>query len=128
MLKHSNNVSQRSGVYLVLVTGRGRFCTQLEVLGSLQAQLLLRLTFLAFQTQNDLSCCLGLLVKHRLCLSTVTHLLGVVSAFSLGEIGSLTRLVLRHLVQFMLLAFSSTVCLALFGDIHHRSIFLLLTI
>jgi hypothetical protein len=89
------------------------------MLGSLKAQLLLGLTFLTFQTQDDLTGSLCLFVKDGLGLSTETHLLGIVTSLSLGEIGSLTGLVLGHLVDGMLLAFSSTVSLTFFGYIHH---------
>ena len=93
--------------------------SQFEVLGSLQAKLFLGLTFLTFKTKHNLSCGLGLLVEHRLGLSTKTHLFGVVSALSLCEVTGLARLVLGHLVHGMLLAFSGTVGLALFRNIHH---------
>ena len=89
------------------------------MLSSLDAELLLGLTFLAFQSKYDLSCGLGLLVKYGLGLSTETHLLGIVTALSLGEVGSLTSLVLGYLVHGVLLALSGAVCFAFFGNIHH---------
>jgi hypothetical protein len=104
---------------LVLVTRCGSLLSQLEMLGSLQTQLLLGLTFLTFQTQDNLTRSLGLLVENGLGLSTETHLLGIVTSLSLCEIGSLTSLVLGHLVDGVLLALASTVGLAFFGNIHH---------
>ena len=93
--------------------------SQFEMLGSLQTQLLLGLAFLTFQTQHNLTCGLGLLVKDGLGLSPKTHLLGIVPTLSLSEIGSLTGLVLCHLVDSVLLALASTVGLAFFGYVHH---------
>ena len=58
---------------------------QLEVLGALDAQLLLRLALLALQSQRDLLGGFGLLVEDGLCLSTESHLLVVVSALALRE-------------------------------------------
>ena len=102
------------------MTSRGGLGTQLEMLGSLQAQLLLGLTFLAFQTQYNLSCGLGLFVKDRLGLSTETHLLGVIPTLALREIGGLAGFVLGDLVQLVLLALTSAISLALFWDVHHE--------
>jgi hypothetical protein len=93
------------------------------MLSSLDAELLLGLTFLAFQSKYDLSCGLGLLVKYRLGLSTETHLLRIVTALSLGEVGSLASLVLGHLVQGVLLALTRAVCLTLLWNIHHDDLF-----
>lgn len=79
--------------------------TQLEVLSSLNTQLLLRLALLTFQSQSDLLrrfrlyqtqtrvttelkraiSVQHLLVKNRLGLTSETHLLGVVSPFSLSQ-------------------------------------------
>jgi hypothetical protein len=93
--------------------------SKFEMLGSLETQLLLGLTFLTFQTQDDLTGSLCLLVEDGFGLSTETHLLGIVTPFSLGKIRSLTSLVLCHLVESMLLALSLAVGAAFFGDIHH---------
>jgi hypothetical protein len=99
--------------------------SELEVLGSLVAQLLLGLTFLTFKTKDDLTCGLGLLVEDGLGLSSETHLLRVVTSLSLGEVGSLSGLVLGDLVQGVLLALSCTVGSAFFGNIHHDVISLI---
>lgn len=89
------------------------------MLGSLEAQLLLGLTFLTFETKDDLTCGLGLLVKDGLGLSTESHLLGVVSSLSLSKVRRLTSLVLCDLVEGVLLALTRTVCLTFFGYINH---------
>ena len=104
---------------LILMTSRGRLLTQFKVLGSLETEMLLCLASFAFQTQDNLTCRLCLLVENGLGLSTKTHLFTVVSTLSLGKVGRLTRLVLRHLVDGVLLALSGTVCSAFFRDIHH---------
>ena len=106
-------------VLLILMTRLCGLGSQLKVLGSLEAQLLLGLTFLAFQSENDFTGGLCLFVKHRLCLSTKSHLLGIVTTLSLSKVGRLTRFVLRHLVHFMLLALASTVGLAFFRNVYH---------
>lgn len=89
------------------------------MLGSLQTQLLLGLTFLTFQTQDNLTGGLSLLVEDGLGLSTESHLLGIVTPLSLCEIRRLSSLVLSHLVGSVLLALTRTVGLAFFGDIYH---------
>jgi hypothetical protein len=89
------------------------------VLGSLNAKLLLRLAFLAFQSKNDLTRRLGLFVKDWLCLSTETHLFAIVTAFALRKITRLAGFVLCYLVHFVLLALSRAVRSAFFGNIHH---------
>ena len=81
--------------------------------------MLLGLALFAFETQNNLTSGLCLLVEDGLGLSTETHLLTVVSALSLGKVGSLARLVLGHLVHGMLLALSGTVCSTFLWYIHH---------
>jgi hypothetical protein len=58
---------------------------QLEVLAALESQLALGLALDAFQSQHNLLGGLGLLVEDRLSLTTVTGLLAVVTALSLGE-------------------------------------------
>ena len=94
--------------------------TEFEVLRTLDSQLLLRLALLAFQTQDNLTCGLCLLVKDRFCLSPKTHLFGVVSTLSLCEVGSLSCLVLCHFVKTMLIALPSLAeGSAFFRDIHH---------
>ena len=62
---------------------------QFEVLATLQGQLSLGLALRAFQTEHNLLGGLGFLVEHGLGLTTVTALLPVVTALSLGEKGSL---------------------------------------
>lgn len=105
---------------LVLVPCGGCLLSELEVLGSLEAQLLLRLTFLALQPQHDLTGGLGLLVEDGLGLSAVPHLLAVVPALALREVGRLSRLVLGHLVYLVLLALAArAVGAALLRDVHH---------
>ena len=104
---------------LILVTRSCCLLSQLKVLGSLDAKLLLGLALFAFQTQDNLSCSLGLFVKNWLGLSAKSHLFGVVTALALCKVGSLTSLVLRHLVCGVLFALASTVCLSLFWNIHH---------
>lgn len=98
--------------------------SKFEVLGSLEAQLLFGLTFLTFQTQNNLTGSLGLLVEHGLGLSSKSHLLRVVTSLSLSKIGSLAGFVLRHLVGSVLLALASAISLAFFRNIHHFAILL----
>jgi len=94
--------------------------SELEMLGPLERQLLLRLTFLALQPQNDFTCGLGLLVEHWLGLPSKSHLLGVVSALALSKVRCFTRLVLSDLMHLVLAAlFACTECLALLRDIHH---------
>jgi hypothetical protein len=112
-------------VNLVLVTGRSGLLSKFKVLGSLKAQLLLGLTFLTFQTQNNLTGSLGLLVEDGLGLSSESHLLRVVTSLSLRKIGRLAGLVLGHLVGGMLLALAGTISLAFFRNIHHFGILLL---
>jgi hypothetical protein len=101
------------------VTRRGRLLTQLEMLGALQAQLLLGLTLLALQSEDNLSRRLGLFVKDGFGLPTKAHLLGIVPALALGKVGGLTGLVLCHLVVLVLLALATAVRLAFFGYIYH---------
>lgn len=101
------------------MTGSSSLLSKFEVLGSLKAQLLFGLAFLAFQTKNNFTGSLRLLVENRLGLTSETHLLRVVTSLSLGKVGSLTSLVLRHLVDGVLLALSPTVCLAFFRNIDH---------
>ena len=55
--------------YLILVSSLGLLGTKLEVFGPLKGQMLLGLTFLALQTENDLTCGLGLLVEDGLRLT-----------------------------------------------------------
>jgi hypothetical protein len=101
------------------VTGLFLLLTQLKVLGSLDTQLLLRLTFLALQTQDNLTGRLGFFVKDGLGLPTKAHLLRVVTALALCKVGSLAGLVLGDLVELVLVALACTVGLALLGNIHH---------
>ena len=89
------------------------------MLGSLEAQLLLGLTFFTFKTKDNLTCGLGLLVEDGLGLSSETHLLRVVTSLSLREVGGLSGLVLGDLVKGVLLALTRTVSLAFLGYVHH---------
>merc|ERR1719296_558668 len=107
-------------INLVLVTTFGLLSAQLEVLGPLQRQMLLRLTFLALQTKHNLPRGLGLLVEDGLGLSSKTHLLRIVTTLSLGEVGRLSGLVLGHLVGLVLAALlTRAVGFAFFGDVDH---------
>ncbi len=93
------------------------------MLGSLDDKLLLGLALLALQAEGDLLSGLGLLVEDRLGLTTVTHLLRVVSSLALGEVGGLAGLVLGDLVQSVLAALLAlAVGLSLLGDVHHGTI------
>ena len=94
--------------------------TQLKVLGTLQSQMLLGLTLLTFQTKNDLTGGLGLLVEHGLGLTSETHLLGIVTTLSLGEVRGLTGLVLGDLVGLVLSALlAGAEGFAFFGYVNH---------
>jgi hypothetical protein len=111
------------------VTGFGLLGSKLEMLGSLETKLLLGLTFLAFKTKDNLTGSLGLLVKDRLCLSTETHLLGVVTSLSLSKVGCLTSLILGHLVHLVLLAVGTcAVGIAFLWDVDHFEIKVFLTV
>jgi len=68
------------------------------MLATLQRQLCLRLASCALQSQHNLLRRLCLLVEHRLCLTTVTGLLAIITTLSLREKRCLSCLVLRHLV------------------------------
>lgn len=59
------------------------------MLAALQGELLLGLASSALETQDDLLGSLGLLVEDGLGLTTVTTLLPVVAALTLGEEGGL---------------------------------------
>ena len=59
------------------------------MLASLERQLRLGLALCALQSQHNLLGSLGLLVEDRLGLTTVTGLLAIVTALTLGEKGSL---------------------------------------
>jgi len=104
---------------LILVTRCCCLLSKFEVLGSLVAQLLLGLTFLTFQTEDDLTCGLGLLVEDGLGLSSESHLLGIITSLSLSEVRRLSGLVLSDLVKGVLLTLSGTVSPAFFWNIHH---------
>ena len=94
--------------------------TKLEVLSPLQSQMLLSLALLALQPQNNLPGSLGLLVEDGLGLSSETHLLGVVTTLSLGEVGGLSGLVLGNLVDLVLAALlAGAEGLAFLGYVHH---------
>ena len=101
------------------MTRSGLLGTELKVLCSLDAQLLLGFTFFALESQHDLTRGLGLFVKDGLGLTTEPHLLAVVPALALGKVTRLAGLVLCHLVQGVLLALARAVGLALFGDVDH---------
>ena len=77
---------------------------QLEVLASLEDELLLGLARRALQSKDDLLGGLGLLVEDGLGLTSVTGLLSVISPLSLGHQRVFTLLVLGDLVRLVLLA------------------------
>ena len=94
--------------------------TEFEMLGPLDAQLLLGLALLTFHTEYNLTGSFGLLVEDRLCLTAETHLLRVVTTLTLGEVGSFTCLVLGYLVNLMLSAIlACAVSSAFLWNIHH---------
>jgi len=106
-MQHDNATNEqrsesKSGTLSLLLT------TKLEVLAALQRQLHFVFAHRAFQPENDLLRCFSLLVEDRLCLTTVTRLLPVVTTLSLREQGVLALLVLGNLVRSVLFA-----CLAL---------------
>ena len=102
------------------MTGVGLLGAELEVLRPLERKLLLRLTLLALETEDDLTGSLGLLVEDGLRLSTETHLLRVVTALPLGEVRGLTGLVLRDLVDLVVAALArGAVGLPFLGDVDH---------
>ena len=74
------------------------------MLAALQCELRLGLALDALQSQDNLLGGLGLLVEDRLGLTTVTGLLAVVTALTLGVEGSLAGLVLSDLVLGVLAA------------------------
>ena len=105
---------------LVLVTTLGLLGTQLEVFSPFQSQMFLCLASLAFQTKHNLTCGLCLLVKDGLRLTTETHLFGIVTTLSLGEVRGLSRLVLGYFVDLVLAAFfAGTKSFAFFGHVDH---------
>jgi hypothetical protein len=79
----TENLEDKRSTLRLLVT------TQLKVLASLQAQLCLCLALCALESQDDLLRGLGFLVEHGFCLTSVSGLLAVVTALSLGEQGGL---------------------------------------
>jgi hypothetical protein len=91
----------------------------------LQAQLLLGLTFLALETQDNLSCGLCLFfVKRRVWSVRKSHLLGIVPALALGKVGRLSCTVspcvfmllhLRHRSSVLLLWYIF-ICGKYYGD------------
>ena len=78
--------------------------TQLEVLGTLDGNHAFVLALGAFQLQHDLLRGLGLLLEHRLRLTTETTLFAIVTTLTLSEQGRLTGLVLGDFVQGVLAA------------------------
>ncbi len=74
------------------------------MLAALERQLALGLALNTFQTQDNLLRGLSLLVEDRLGLTTVTALLAIVTALSLGEERGLASLVLGDLVLGVLAA------------------------
>ncbi len=94
--------------------------SELEVLGTLESQMLLGLTFLALQTKDNLTSGLGLLVEDGLGLTSETHLLAIVTTLSLSEVRGLSGLVLSDLVGLVLTALlAGAVSLTFLGYVHH---------
>lgn len=111
---------QANQVELVLMASLHLFRPKFKVLCPFHHQMLLRLAFLAFQPQHNLFGSLGFLVENRFRLATKAHLLRVVTAFPLSEVGGLSCLVLGDLVNLVIAALTtSTVCFALFWDVDH---------
>jgi hypothetical protein len=101
------------------MTSTGFLFSQLEMFGTLNAELLFRFTLFAFQPQDNLTGRLGLLVENGFGLTTVSHLFTIVTTFALGKVTRLARLVLRYLVQRVLFALARAIGVALFGKIYH---------
>jgi hypothetical protein len=105
---------------LISVTSLLLLGTELEVLRPLQREVLLCLTLLAPQAQDDHVGRLGFLVENGLGLTTKTHLLGVIMAFLLGKVGRLAQLVLGYLVDLVQTPLASgAVRLAFLGHVDH---------
>lgn len=94
--------------------------SELEVLGALEDVLNGLLAAGAGELQDDLLGGLGLLVEDRLGLTTITTLLTVVTALTLGEEASLAGLVLSDLELLVLVAgFGAAEHLLLLGELDH---------
>ena len=107
-------------VYLILMSALYLLGSQFEMLGPLNSQLFLRFTLLTLQPEHNFPCCLSLLVKHGFGLTTETHLLRVVTAFSLGEVRCFTGFVLGYFHDLMLSTFfAGAECSAFFRDVYH---------
>merc|ERR1712107_213133 len=93
--------------------------TQLEVLSSLNGDLVVLLASVALHLQHDLLGGLGLLVEHRLGLTTKTRLLSIITSLTLSPKTFLALLVLGDLLGSVLLA-SLAEGVALLRDINLR--------
>jgi hypothetical protein len=108
---------------LILMTSLSLLSSKLEMLGSLQSQLLLGLTLLTFKTDDNLTGGLCFLVEDGLGLSSESHLLRVITTLSLSEVGSFSGLVLGDLVNTVLAALLSlTVSFTFLWYINHIEI------
>jgi hypothetical protein len=107
--------------FLILMARLCLLGSELKMLRALKNKLLLRLTFLAFKTEHNLTSSFRLFVEDRLRLTTETHLLRVVTSLSLSKVRRLTGLVLSNFVHTMLLAFGAEGA-AFFWDIDHLGI------
>ena len=96
--KNESTLEDKSLALALLVT------TELEVLATLEGELLLVLADGALKTEDNLLGGLGLLVEDGLGLTTITRLLAVITTLALGEDGGLAGLVLGNLVEGVLLA------------------------
>lgn len=107
--------------FLILMARLCLLGSELKMLRALKNKLLLRLTFLAFKTEHNLTSGFRLFVEDRLRLTTKTHLLRVVTSLSLSKVRRLTSLVLSNFVHGMLLAFGAKGA-TFFWDIDHLGI------
>jgi hypothetical protein len=96
--KEMERLEDESSTLGLLVT------TKLEVLAALESELLLGLAGSALEAEDNLLGGLGLLVEDGLGLTTVTALLPVVTALTLGVQRGLASLVLGDLVLGVLVA------------------------
>merc|ERR1711875_86537 len=94
--------------------------SELEMLASLDGDLVLALAISALQSEDDLLGGLGLLSEDGLGLTSVSLLLAIVTPLALGLERVLAFLVLRHLVQRVLSAFGrGAEGTAGLGYVHH---------
>jgi len=78
--------------------------TNFKVLASLDRMLGIMFARLALQLQHNLLCCFGLLVKDRLCLTSITRLFPIITSLSLCRKTILSFLVLCYFMHSVLSA------------------------